>query len=61
MILKQIFLDNNRLKQFHYPSPQARNFELDEELLQTFRKVEINTLFLEAIKQISKYAKFLKE
>ncbi|RDX77464.1 hypothetical protein CR513_42400, partial [Mucuna pruriens] len=40
---------------------QARKFELDEELLQTFRKVEINIPLLEAIKQIPKYAKFLKE
>ncbi|RDX82170.1 hypothetical protein CR513_37072, partial [Mucuna pruriens] len=40
---------------------QARKFELDEELLQTFRKVEINIPLLEAIKQILKYAKFLKE
>ncbi|RDY13394.1 Retrovirus-related Pol polyprotein, partial [Mucuna pruriens] len=40
---------------------QARKFELDEELLQIFKKVEINILLLEAIKQILKYAKFLKE
>ncbi|RDX67059.1 hypothetical protein CR513_54121, partial [Mucuna pruriens] len=39
----------------------ARIFELDEELLQTFRKVEINFPLLNAIKQIPKYAKFLKE
>ncbi|RDY11441.1 Retrovirus-related Pol polyprotein, partial [Mucuna pruriens] len=39
----------------------ARKFELDEELLQTFRKVEVNIPLLKAIKQILKYAKFLKE
>ncbi|RDY03826.1 hypothetical protein CR513_12539, partial [Mucuna pruriens] len=40
---------------------QARKFELDEELLQIFKKVKINITFLDAIKQILKYAKFLKE
>ncbi|RDX83345.1 hypothetical protein CR513_35746, partial [Mucuna pruriens] len=33
----------------------------DEELLRMFRKVEINIPLLDAIKQIPKYAKFLKE
>ncbi|RDX75208.1 hypothetical protein CR513_44938, partial [Mucuna pruriens] len=35
--------------------------ESDEELLKMFRKVEINIPLLDAIKQIPKYAKFLKE
>ncbi|RDY14626.1 hypothetical protein CR513_00278, partial [Mucuna pruriens] len=35
--------------------------ELDEELLKMFQKVEINIPLLDAIKQIPKYAKFLKE
>ncbi|RDX96448.1 hypothetical protein CR513_20890, partial [Mucuna pruriens] len=39
----------------------ARKSELDEEFLQTFRKVEINIPLLETIKQILKNAKFLKE
>ncbi|RDY13639.1 hypothetical protein CR513_01397, partial [Mucuna pruriens] len=39
----------------------ARKFELDEELLQTFRKVEINIPLHHAIKQIMKYEKFLNE
>ncbi|RDX84245.1 hypothetical protein CR513_34737, partial [Mucuna pruriens] len=43
------------------PKGNVKKFELDEELLQTFRKVEINIPLLEAIKQIPKYAKFLKE
>ncbi|RDX75401.1 hypothetical protein CR513_44723, partial [Mucuna pruriens] len=33
----------------------------DEELLRMFRKVEINIPLLDVIKQIPKYAKFLKE
>ncbi|RDX67482.1 hypothetical protein CR513_53640, partial [Mucuna pruriens] len=40
---------------------QARKIERDNELLQTFSKVEINILFLDVIRQIPKYAKFLKE
>ncbi|RDX78345.1 hypothetical protein CR513_41392, partial [Mucuna pruriens] len=39
----------------------ARKPESDEELLRMFRKVEINIPLLDAIKQIPKYAKFLKE
>ncbi|RDX99225.1 hypothetical protein CR513_17746, partial [Mucuna pruriens] len=39
----------------------ARKPESDEELLKMFRKVEINIPLLNAIKQVPKYAKFLKE
>ncbi|RDX74707.1 hypothetical protein CR513_45502, partial [Mucuna pruriens] len=39
----------------------ARKLESNEELLKMFRKVEINIPLLDAIKQIRKYAKFLKE
>ncbi|RDX72129.1 hypothetical protein CR513_48427, partial [Mucuna pruriens] len=39
----------------------ARKPESDEELLKMFRKVEINIPLLDSIKQIPKYAKFLKE
>ncbi|RDX75735.1 hypothetical protein CR513_44351, partial [Mucuna pruriens] len=39
----------------------ARKPEYDEELLKMFRKVEINIPLLDTIKQIPKYAKFLKE
>ena len=35
--------------------------ELDKEIMETFRKVEVNIPLLEAIKQIPKYAKFLKD
>ncbi|RDY14628.1 hypothetical protein CR513_00280, partial [Mucuna pruriens] len=40
---------------------QARKFEIDDELLQTFSKVEINIPLLDTIRQIPKYAKFFKE
>ncbi|RDY13800.1 hypothetical protein CR513_01237, partial [Mucuna pruriens] len=39
----------------------ARKPESDEELLKMFHKVEINIPLLDAIKQIPKYTKFLKE
>ncbi|RDX91835.1 hypothetical protein CR513_26123, partial [Mucuna pruriens] len=39
----------------------TRKPKSDEELLKMFRKVEINIPLLDAIKQIPKYAKFLKE
>ena len=35
--------------------------DLDREILETFSKVEVNIPLLEAIKQIPRYAKFLKE
>ncbi|RDX62994.1 hypothetical protein CR513_58621, partial [Mucuna pruriens] len=38
-----------------------RKPESDEELLKMFRKVEINIPLVDAIKQVPKYAKFLKE
>ncbi|RDX89096.1 hypothetical protein CR513_29221, partial [Mucuna pruriens] len=39
----------------------TKRSEIDEDLLKLFKKVEINILLLDAIKQILKYAKFLKE
>ncbi|RDX71225.1 hypothetical protein CR513_49462, partial [Mucuna pruriens] len=39
----------------------ARKLESDEELLKIFPKVEINIPLLDAIKQVPKYARFLKE
>jgi len=35
--------------------------EVDKEILETFINVEVNIPLLDAIKQIPKYAKFLKE
>ncbi|RDX98281.1 hypothetical protein CR513_18827, partial [Mucuna pruriens] len=39
----------------------VRRSEIKEDLLKLFKKVEINIPLLDAIKQIPKYAKFLKE
>ncbi|KAG8493404.1 hypothetical protein CXB51_010808 [Gossypium anomalum] len=40
---------------------QCRKSKEDKEILETFRNVEINIPLLDAIRQISRYAKFLKE
>lgn len=40
---------------------QSRNEENEKDILETFRKVQVNILLLDVIKQISKYAKFLKK
>jgi len=41
--------------------PSKKMEEVDREILETFRKVEVNIPLLDAIKQIPRYAKFLKE
>ncbi|CAN6544156.1 unnamed protein product [Malus baccata var. baccata] len=40
---------------------QAKNEEEEQDVLETFRKVHVNIPLLDAIKQIPKYAKFLKK
>ena len=40
---------------------QSKKDENEKDILETFRKVQVNILLLDAIKQILKYAKFLKE
>ncbi|PIN09707.1 hypothetical protein CDL12_17709 [Handroanthus impetiginosus] len=49
----------------HPPFPErfakSKKEEEDKEILETFRKVEVNILLLYAIKRIPRYAKFLKE
>ena len=41
--------------------PNKKMEEVDKEILETFRKVEVNIPLLDALKQIPRYAKFLKE
>ena len=55
MVPKQIPLP------FASRSIPAKKVELDSDLLETFRRVEVNIPLLDAIKQIPKYAMFLKE
>ena len=41
--------------------PNKKMEEAKKEILETFRKVEVNIPLLDALKQIPRYAKFLKE
>nr|KYP33130.1 hypothetical protein KK1_046039 [Cajanus cajan] len=41
--------------------PSKKMEEVDKEILETFKKVEVNIPLLDAIKQIPRYAKFLKD
>ena len=56
---------NSTPKQIPLPFPSrsipANKMKLDSDLLETFRRVEVNIPLLDAIKQIPKYAMFLKE
>ncbi|KAM1249716.1 hypothetical protein ACFX2G_033058 [Malus domestica] len=40
---------------------QSKKDESDKDILDTFKKVQVNIPLLDAIKQVPKYAKFLKE
>ncbi|KAM2510329.1 hypothetical protein PS1_034826 [Malus domestica] len=40
---------------------QTKKEESDKDIIETFRKVQVNIPLLDAIKQVPKYAKFLKE
>ncbi|RDY05529.1 hypothetical protein CR513_10619, partial [Mucuna pruriens] len=53
----------NKIVPLPFPTQtiSTKKLDFDEELLRMFRKVEINIPLLDAIKQIPKYAKFLKE
>ncbi|KAM1145956.1 hypothetical protein ACFX19_038552 [Malus domestica] len=47
----------------HFPSrlKQSKKEENEKDILETFRKVQVNIPLLDAIKQVPRYAKFLKE
>ncbi|KAM1908062.1 hypothetical protein ACFX14_027623 [Malus domestica] len=40
---------------------QSKKEEAENDILETFRKVQVNIPLLDAIKQVPRYAKFLKE
>ncbi|RDX84803.1 hypothetical protein CR513_34085, partial [Mucuna pruriens] len=55
---------NAKLESYHYhfpPKQSQQGCSSNENLLKMFQRVEINIPLLDAIKQIPKYAKFLKE
>ncbi|KAL0289232.1 UNVERIFIED_CONTAM: Retrovirus-related Pol polyprotein from transposon opus [Sesamum calycinum] len=54
-------LSNTCALPFPYRMSKSKEEEHEKEILDTFKKVEINIPLLDAIKQIPKYAKFLKE
>ncbi|RDX99497.1 hypothetical protein CR513_17436, partial [Mucuna pruriens] len=58
-----VMLQSGRPVPLLFPTrtPLTRKSVTDEDLLKMFRKVEINIPLLDAIKQVPKYAKFLKE
>ncbi|KAL0296021.1 UNVERIFIED_CONTAM: hypothetical protein Sradi_6654200 [Sesamum radiatum] len=53
-------LSNTRALPFPYRMSKYKEEEHEKEILDTFKKVEINIPLLDAIKQIPKYAKFLE-
>jgi hypothetical protein len=46
---------------FPVSSSRSKKEDKEKEILEVFKKVELNIPLLDAIKQIAKYAKFLKE
>ncbi|KAH9792667.1 hypothetical protein KPL71_004223 [Citrus sinensis] len=63
----QVSIPSPRIKTLSIPLPfpsrfkQSKKEEQEKEILETFRKVEVNIPLLDAIKQVPRYAKFLKE
>ncbi|XP_068649028.1 uncharacterized protein [Aristolochia californica] len=60
-ISSHITLDNNRAKLPILALVDSRKDEQNKDLYETFRRWEVNIPLLDAIKQVSCYAKFLKE
>ncbi|KAJ9162800.1 hypothetical protein P3X46_022544 [Hevea brasiliensis] len=54
-------VNNSVLPPFPCRLAKTKKEEQEKEILETFRKVEVNIPLLDAIKQVPKYAKFLKE
>ncbi|KAH9718388.1 hypothetical protein KPL71_022206 [Citrus sinensis] len=63
----QVSTPSPRIKTLSIPPPfpsrfkQSKKEEQEKDILETFRKVEVNIPLLDAIKQVPRYAKFLKE
>ena len=54
---------STKINPLPFPTRSARSKkeEQEKEILDTFRRVEVNIPLMDAIKQVPKYAKFLKE
>ncbi|KAJ9173939.1 hypothetical protein P3X46_017022 [Hevea brasiliensis] len=58
---KEFEVNNSVLLPFPCRLDKMKKEEQDKEIFETFRKMEVNIPLLDAIKQVPKYAKFLKE
>ncbi|CAN6685971.1 unnamed protein product [Malus baccata var. baccata] len=58
-----VVISNTNLPNVPFPRrfAQSKKEESEEDILDTFRKVQVNIPLLDAIKQVPRYAKFLKE
>ncbi|CAN6552310.1 unnamed protein product [Malus baccata var. baccata] len=58
-----VVISNTNLPNVPFPRrfAQSKKEESEKDILDTFRKVQVNIPLLDAIKQVPKYAKFLKE
>ncbi|XP_028964974.2 uncharacterized protein [Malus domestica] len=62
-VSKEVQNSFNSCVPVHFPRRfmKSKKEQTDKEILDTFRKVQVNLPLLDAIKQVPKYAKFLKE
>ena len=62
IVISNIFITTN-VSSLSFPSKFAKSKkeEYEKEILETFCKVQVNTPLLDAIKQLTSYAKFSKE
>ncbi|CAN6566247.1 unnamed protein product [Malus baccata var. baccata] len=62
-VSKEVQNSFNSCVPIHFPRRfmKSKKEQTDKEILDTFRKVQVNLPLLDAIKQVPKYAKFLKE
>ncbi|CAN6552321.1 unnamed protein product [Malus baccata var. baccata] len=62
-IVPNVVISNTNLPNVPFPRrfAQSKKEESEKDILNTFRKVQVNIPLLDAIKQMPRYAKFLKE
>ncbi|CAN6570893.1 unnamed protein product [Malus baccata var. baccata] len=61
--VRNVVISNTNLPNVPFPRrfAQSKKEESEKDILDTFRKVQVNIPLLDAIKQVPRYAKFLKE
>ncbi|XP_048435491.1 uncharacterized protein LOC125475161, partial [Pyrus x bretschneideri] len=62
-VVSNVVISNTNLPNVPFPHrfAQSKKEEGEKDILETFRKVQVNIPLLDAIKQVPRYAKFLKE